>query len=126
MKEDSGYKMLCRLAFGHQGLSIVSALRQPSPGIRCWSVASAPLISLRAATELAASGLVSRRRHATTLPAGRVGLAAQQMASTANEMGAAAAPKDDGGTPAVKPLVIATHDGTFRTWLRRGVGVDSY
>lgn len=117
---DAGRKMLRRLAFGHHGFSTVAVFRRPAPGNRCWSLAPASSLSFGAAAGLAASRLASGRGRAATLPAGRPGLAALRMASSANGMDAAVAPA--GGSPAARPLVIATHDGTFRTWLRRPRG----
>lgn len=112
----AGLTMLRRLAFGHYGLSTAAALRRPLPGNRCWPLAPARFPSFRAAAGLAAGRLASGCGRAATLPAVRPGLAALRMASSANGIDAAA---PAGGSPAAKPLVIATHDGTFRMWLRR-------
>lgn len=105
--------MLRRLAFSHYGLSTAAALHRPAPANRCWPLAPASSLSFRTAAGLAASRLSSGFGRAATLQTGRPGLAALRMASSANGMDAASAPA--GGSPAAKSLVIATHDGTFRT-----------
>lgn len=114
--------MLCRLAFAHHGLSTAAAaaLRRPTAGSRCQSLASVPSLSFRAAAGIVASHVAAGRGRAAALSAGRPGLAALRMASTTNGMDMAAAPAQ--APPAAKPLVIATHDGTFRTWPRRPRG----
>lgn len=114
--------MLRRLAFAHHGLSTaaVAALRLPTAGSRCWSSTPASSPSFRAAAGLAASRVPAGRGRVAALPAGRPGLAALRMASATNGMDTAAAPAE--ASPTAKRLMIATHDGTFRTWPRRRRG----
>lgn len=105
--------MLCRFAFSRYGLSTAAVLHRPAPGNRCWPLAPASFLSFCAAAGLAASRLSSGRGRAATLQTGGPGLAALRMTSSVNGMDAASAPA--GGSSAAKSLVIATHDGTFRT-----------